>query len=169
MRYCQLCSGELHFGAVPGESRHRYHCRRCGFIHYLNPRPVVATIPERDGQIYLIRRGIEPGYGLWSYPGGFLELDETAEEGARRETLEETGLEVAVGEPVGVFSRPEAGIITIVYRARVIGGQPRLSAETLGVRAFQPDKIPWHELAFPTVRAALRRWMTGAAQGRASG
>src|SRR5439155_6973225 len=102
------------FGAVDGEDRHRLACAACGHIAYVNPRLVVTTLPiTGDGQIVLLRRGLEPGLGSWAQPGGFLEIDETVAEGAVRETLEETGLVVEPGEVVGLYTRLEAAVVVI--------------------------------------------------------
>jgi ADP-ribose pyrophosphatase YjhB (NUDIX family) len=163
MKYCAHCGGATSFGPVPGETRDRHACPRCETVFYQNPKLVVATLPAHEGGLVLIRRGIEPGYGLWGYPGGFLELGETVEEGAIRETLEETGYRVELGPAVGIYSRPHAGVVVLVFAARVVGGAPQLSAETLEVRAFAPEALPWSELAFPTVREALQDLLDGRA------
>jgi len=92
LKYCSRCGAALTYGPFEGEDRHRLGCDACGFIAYVNPRLVVSTIPvTADGEVVLLRRGIEPGYGSWAQPGGFLEVDETVTEAAIRETLEETG------------------------------------------------------------------------------
>lgn len=123
----------------------------------------MGTLPLDDsGRVHLVRRGIEPGYGGWAYPGGFLEIDETAEEGAARETFEETGLRVEPTELVGLYSRPEAGVAVAIYLARVVSGEPIPGAEVLEVRAFAPSEIPWSEIAFRTTEWALRDWLARA-------
>ena len=95
VKFCSRCGTRLDVGPVDGEHRDRAACVACGFIAYINPRLVVTTIPVLDdGRVMLLRRAIEPGYGAWAQPGGFLEADETAIQGAVRETQEETGLEV---------------------------------------------------------------------------
>jgi ADP-ribose pyrophosphatase YjhB (NUDIX family) len=161
VKYCGLCGGGIVFGPVEGETLPRHVCGGCGEIFYQNPKIVVATLPLLEGRLVLIRRGIEPGYGLWGYPGGFLELGETVEEGAVRETLEETGYQIALGAAVGIYSRPQAGVVVLAFEATVTGGAPRLSPETLEVAAFAPDELPWDEMAFPTVRQALQDWLAG--------
>jgi ADP-ribose pyrophosphatase YjhB (NUDIX family) len=160
LNHCTRCGGRLQFGPVPGEERERLVCVDCGHIAYVNPRLVVTTFPVTDdGHVLLIRRGFEPGRGLWAQPGGFLEVDETATEGAVRETLEETGLEVAPGEIIGLYARLEAAVIVLAYEARVIGGEARTSPEALDVRAFAPEAIPWDEIAFRTTWYALVDWL----------
>ena len=119
----------------------------------------MGTLPVQAGQVFLARRAIEPAIGRWTYPGGFLERGESAQEGARRETEEETELRIEIGRLLGVYSRPHVGIVTIVYEAAVVGGRPEPAAETSEVRAFGPDEIPWEELAFSTVESALRDWV----------
>ena len=160
LNYCARCGTELVAGVPPEEPRERMACPACGFIAYVNPRLVVTTIPVTDaGEAVLIRRGIEPGYGSWAQPGGFLEVDETVTEAAVRETLEETGLLVEPGALVGLYSRLEAAVVTLVYEARIIGGAVRETPEALEVRAFAADAIPWPEVAFKTSYFALRDWV----------
>jgi ADP-ribose pyrophosphatase YjhB (NUDIX family) len=119
----------------------------------------VGTLPIRDGRVFLARRGIEPAAGKWAYPGGFLELGEAAQEGARRETEEETQLLVEIGRLIGAYSRPHAGVVTLIYEATVVGGEPLPGVETTEVRGFGRDEIPWEELAYSTVESALRDWL----------
>jgi ADP-ribose pyrophosphatase YjhB (NUDIX family) len=160
LNYCSACGGELRFGSVAGEDRERLACASCGFIAYVNPRLVVTTIPvTEDGRLVLIRRGIEPGYGSWAQPGGFLEVDETVTEAAVRETLEETGFVVEPGEIIGLYTRLEAAVVVIAFEARVAGGQPRLNPEAIEVELFAPDAIPWPGIAFKTTYWALRDWL----------
>lgn len=160
LRFCSRCGTELVEGPVAGEDRDRLSCPNCAFISYVNPRLVVTTIPVTDsGELVLIRRGIEPAYGTWSQPGGFLEVDETVAEAAIRETLEETGLIVEPGEIIGLYSRLEAAVVVLVYEARILGGRIRTSAEALEVEAFAPERIPWSEVSLSTTRWALRDWV----------
>ena len=160
LNYCSRCGTELTFGEIEGEDRQRLGCPSCGHIAYVNPRLVVTTIPVTDdGRIVLLRRGIEPGRGLWAQPGGFLEVDETVTEAAVRETLEETGLIVEPGEIVGLYSRLEAAVVVLAFEARVIRGEYRLNTEALEIEAFRPDAIPWKGIAFKTTYWAIRDWL----------
>jgi len=160
LNHCSHCGGALHLRMLPGEDRERLACDACGHIAYVNPRLVVTCLPVTDsGEVMLLRRGIEPGRGLWAQPGGFMEIDETVEAGAIRETLEETGLLVEPGAIVGLYTRPEAAIVVIAFEARIVGGVVTRTAEALEVRPFCPDAIPWPELAFRTSEWALRDWV----------
>jgi ADP-ribose pyrophosphatase YjhB (NUDIX family) len=160
LNYCSRCGSQLELTTPPDENRERLACPSCGHITYANPRMVVTTLPvDADGNLVLIRRGIEPGYGSWAQPGGFLEVDETVGEAAVRETLEETGLLVQPGELIGLYSRLEAAVVTLVFEASVVGGEPRTCAETLEVRAFRPDEIPWDGIAFKTSYWGIRDWV----------
>ncbi len=160
LRYCARCGTELRFGAIAGEDRERSSCPGCGHIAYVNPRLVVTALPiHDDGSVILIRRGIEPGLGLWAQPGGFLEVDETVHEAAVRETREETGLEIRPGEIVGFYTRLEAAVVVLVLEASVVGGAPTTTVEAIEIRTFAPDDIPWAELAFKTTHWALVDWL----------
>lgn len=160
VNFCSRCGSPLTHGPVPNETRDRLACSNRGFIAYLNPRLVVSTLPvTQDGRLVLIRRGIEPGRGMWAQPGGFLEIDETAHEGAVRETLEETGYIVDPDEVIGVYTRPQAAVVVLAWEARVVGGAPETSAETLEIKSYAPTEIPWSELAFQTTMWAIRDWV----------
>lgn len=161
VQHCSRCGETLEYGPIDGEHRHRLVCPRCSFIMYVNPRMVVTTIPvTTNGECVLIRRGIEPAYDTWAQPGGFLEIDETLNQAAMRETYEETGLLVEPGQLVGLYSRLEAAIVVLCYEARIVGGAPTVTPEALEVRAFRAEDIPWEEIAFTTTFWALRDWVT---------
>ena len=158
-RYCMHCGQRLTTAVPEGDSKRRLVCMDCGFIHYINPRPVAGTIPVRaDGQILLVRRAIEPRFGTWVFPGGYMDLGETAEEAATRETLEEANLKVIDLTLVGVFTRPEPGVVVIVYAATAVG-EASVGEETSEIGWFAADDIPWGELAFDSTEWALREWV----------
>ena len=160
LNYCSRCGSPLQLGPIEGEDRDRLACANCGHIAYVNPRLVVTTFPITDaGEIVLIRRGIEPGKGSWAQPGGFLEVDETVNQAAIRETFEETGLIVEPGEIVGLYTRLEASVVTIAFEARIVGGTPAPTVEATEVRAYAPEDIPWPTIAFTTTRWALFDWL----------
>src|SRR5437867_3991222 len=143
---------------VPPDQREQAVCGACGFVFYLNPKVVAGTIPERDGRILLTRRSINPGRGLWTFPGGFVDFGESVTDAAMRETFEETGLKVELTGLHNVYSYPGAPVI-IVYRASVVGGTLTACAENDLLEWVRPDEIPWEMLAFPSTRAALREWV----------
>ncbi len=157
-RFCPGCGKPVELQVLERDHRPRLVCPD-GHVTWRNPRMVVGTLPIRGGRVFLARRAIEPALGRWGNPSGFLEVGESTQEGARRETEEETDLRVQVGRLIGVYSRPHAGIVTIVYEADVVGGSPEPADETSEVRAFTPDEIPWDELAFTTVESSLRDWV----------
>ncbi len=160
LHFCTRCGHALDFGLVPGEDRERLVCPECGFVAYVNPRLVVTTLPiNADGDLVLLRRGIEPGRGLWAQPGGFLEIDETVHQAAIRETFEETGLVIEPGEIIGLYTRLEAAVVTIAFESTVVGGNAAPTAEALEIAAFPPERIPWADLAFRTTTWMLRDWI----------
>jgi ADP-ribose pyrophosphatase YjhB (NUDIX family) len=157
-RFCPACGKGVAPRVLEEDHQPRLVCPD-GHVTWRNPRIVVGTLPVSGGRVHLVRRAIEPAIGRWSYPGGFLELGEAAQEGARRETEEETELRVEIGRLIGVYSRPHAGVVTVIYEATVVGGRAEPRAETSEVRAFDLDEIPWDELAFTTATSALRDWV----------
>jgi ADP-ribose pyrophosphatase YjhB (NUDIX family) len=160
LKFCSRCGSALVFGAIPGEDRDRLACQACGHIVYVNPRLVVTTFPITEaGEIVLIRRGIEPGKGLWAQPGGFLEVDETVHEAAIRETHEETGLLIEPGAIIGLYTRLEASVVTIAYEARIVGGTAAPTPEASEIVAYAPEDIPWSAIAFRTTMYALHDWL----------
>lgn len=159
-RYCQLCGGSMSERLIESTSRTRYECARCGFIHYMNPRVIAAVIVEHGGRVLLEQRAMEPGRGGWTFPGGFLEIGETPAAGAAREATEEVGLDVTLGALLGVYTRPEVGIVMVVYAGKSGSDAAYVAdAESLAVRWYAVDDIPWAELAFDTTVEALRDWV----------
>ncbi len=135
-------------------------CQNCGFVFYLGPKLVAGAIFEMDGGIVLVQRDIEPGYGKWTFPGGFVERGEVAEDAAERETLEETGLEVEATGIVGLYTYEGQVPAIAVFDACVVGGTPRPLDETMAVRSFPRDALPWSELAFPSTEQALEDYLS---------
>jgi ADP-ribose pyrophosphatase YjhB (NUDIX family) len=151
VRYCPRCGNEAEV-AFPRSIT----CAHCGYGAYYNPKPVACAIPRhRDGRVWLLRRAFDPGAGLWTFPGGFVDLGESVEDAARRETREELEIDVELGSLVGVYSRAEDRIVLVVFAAVALG-VPRTTEEATEVRAFSPDDVPWDELAFWSTELALR-------------
>jgi 8-oxo-dGTP diphosphatase len=165
-RHCPLCGGPLAREPVPPDLREQAVCARCRFVFYLNPKVVAGTLPEQDGRVLLTRRTINPGRGLWTFPGGFVDFGESVTDAALRETFEETGLKVELTGLHAVYSYPGSPII-IVYRAHVLGGTLTPCDENDLVEWRASSQIPWDALAFPSTREALREWV--AARGEMPG
>jgi ADP-ribose pyrophosphatase YjhB (NUDIX family) len=168
-RYCQHCGTALTVRLLENEGRQRLACSQCGFIHYLNPRVVTNVLPERAGRVLLLRRAIEPSYGKWTFPGGYLELGESAEEGAEREAMEEVGLTVKAGPLLGVYTRLAQAVVVVVFRGLKVRGSPVAGPEVLETAWLRPAQIPWPDLAFETTAAALRDWTRAAGFGAPRG
>lgn len=129
--FCPRCAGRFESRRLKEGDPERLVCGACGFVFYLGPKLVAGAIVELDGGIVLIQRAIEPGYGLWTFPGGFVERGEVAEAAAARETLEETGIEIEVTGIVGLYTYEDQAPAIAVFAARVTGGEPVPLDETL--------------------------------------
>ncbi|MGF1471666.1 MAG: NUDIX domain-containing protein [Rubrobacteraceae bacterium] len=157
--FCPRCAGRLETRIPKEDEPERLVCGRCGFVLYLGPKLVAGAIFELDGGIVLTQRSIEPGYGKWTFPGGFVERGEVAEAAARREVLEESGLEIAVTGIIGLYTYEGETPAIAVFEARVTGGTPRALDETMDVRSFGRDELPWSEMAFPSTEHALKDYL----------
>jgi ADP-ribose pyrophosphatase YjhB (NUDIX family) len=150
-----------------GDDRERLTCAECGFIAYENPKVVVGSVVAEGDDVLLCRRAIEPRSGFWTLPAGYLELGETVEEGARREAWEEARARIALEGVLAVFSIARIAQVQVIFRAGL--AEPGIAAgpESLEVRFFAWDEIPWEAIAFPSVRWALTAWRetVGAALG----
>jgi len=140
-------------------------CGACGTIHYQNPKMVVGCIPESEDHILLCRRAIEPRYGLWTVPAGFMENGETTAHGAARETLEEANARVEVGALFTLYNIPHINQVYMLFRARLLDMDFGAGAESLEVRLFSEAEIPWNEIAFAAVRKTLEHYYSDRARG----
>ncbi len=158
-RFCPLCAGPLDSRLLRSSEPERLVCAACGFVFYLDPKVAVGTIIRTDGdRVVLVRRAIEPGYGKWVFPGGYVDRGEQIETAALREALEECGLVIRLDGLLNVYSYPGRTPIIIVYTATATSGQLAVDEEGLEVAAFELSDIPWTELAFPSTRDALREY-----------
>jgi ADP-ribose pyrophosphatase YjhB (NUDIX family) len=165
MKFCSNCGALVARRVPPGDTLPRYVCDACGEIHYLNPKLVVGAIPEHEGRVLLCRRAIEPRYGYWTLPAGFMENDETAAEGALRETLEEAGARIALDGPFSMISVPRVNQVHVFYRARLLDLAFNPGEESLEVALVEEDQVPWQDIAFRTVAITLRHWFADRARG----
>jgi ADP-ribose pyrophosphatase YjhB (NUDIX family) len=151
VRFCPRCA-ELAHVSFPRELR----CDACGYHALWSPEPVAAAIPRDDeGRIWLLRRTQHEGAGRWTFPGGYVELGESVEDAAVRETREELEMDIELGELVGVYSRADTRAVLVVYEARALG-VGRETDEASEVRAFAESELPWEEMAFWSTEQALR-------------
>lgn len=158
MNYCSNCGQALTEKIPAGDSRARHVCEACDTIHYQNPKIVAGCLPEWRGRLLLCRRAIEPRYGLWTLPAGFMENGESTEQAAVRETFEEACARVVDLQLYGVFSIPHISQVYMMFRAHLESGDFGPGAESLEVKLFEEHEIPWEELAFPVVRRTLERY-----------
>lgn len=165
MRHCSHCGGPVHLRVPAGDNRQRYVCPACDTVHYQNPSLIVGCIPQWQGQILLCRRAIEPAYGRWTLPAGFLELGEGTAAGAAREAAEEACIEVDIGPLFSMIDVPHIGQVHMLYLADL--REPRWAAgeESLEVALFAEADIPWQELSFRSVREALQHYFDDRRRG----
>lgn len=160
MNFCSSCGAGVEFRIPPGDTLPRHICVSCGTIHYDNPRIIVGCVPEWENRILLCRRAIEPRYGLWTVPAGFMENGETTAQGAQRETLEEANARVDILGLYALFNIPHISQVYMLFRARLLDLDYFAGAETLETRLFSETEVPWDEIAFITVRRTLNHYFS---------
>lgn len=165
-RFCSQCGSPVQHRVPADDNRSRDICDHCGAIHYQNPRMVVGTVPVWEGKILLCRRAIEPRYDTWTLPAGFMELGESTAQGAARETLEEAGARIELGQLYTIIDVPQVDQVHIFYLARALGPELDPGPESLEARYFALDEIPWPELSFRTVATTLERYREDRREGR---
>jgi ADP-ribose pyrophosphatase YjhB (NUDIX family) len=159
LKFCSHCgAARLEWRVPEGDSLPRFVCPDCGTIHYQNPKIVVGCLPEWEDKVLLCRRAIEPRYGLWTLPAGFLENGETIGAGALRETFEEARARVELGEIYTLISLPQINQVYMLFRARLVDLDFGPGTESLEVRLFAESEIPWETLAFRTIARTLRSY-----------
>ncbi len=157
MRFCGDCGARVERKIPPGDNLERHICTDCEKIHYLNPKVVVGAVCRWDERILLCRRAIEPRSGFWTIPAGFMEIGESTEEGAVRETLEEANARIEITDLLAIYNIPRLAQVQIFYRADMLTPAFSAGIETLELDLFGIDNIPWDDLAFPTVHWILNK------------
>jgi 8-oxo-dGTP diphosphatase len=158
--FCPMCGGELEPRSLKASEPQRLVCVRCGFVFYLDPKVAVGTIITNDeGRIVLVRRAIEPGYGKWVFPGGYVDRGEQVHVAAVREAKEEAGLSVRLERLINVYSYTGRAPVIIVFEASIVGGELCCDDEGLEAQWFRPEDIPWEELAFRSTFEALQEFL----------
>jgi len=165
MKFCSNCGNPVVVAIPPGDHLPRFVCESCGTIHYQNPRLVVGCVAEWEGRILFCRRAIEPRKGYWTLPAGFMENGETTEQAALRETAEEA-LAVAEGlAPFALVNVPHVNQVHLMFRGRLKDGKHAPGAESLETALLYEQDIPWKDIAFPSVRYALERFLEDRRRG----
>lgn len=173
MKFCSECAQPVTLQIPPDDNRPRYVCASCGTIHYQNPKMVVGSIPvwEQEGElrVLLCKRAIEPRYGYWTLPAGFMENNETTTDAAQRETLEEAGARIELHELFSLLNVPHVHQVHMFYRARLLDLDYQAGTESLEVKLFAEAEIPWDEIAFPTVAHTLKYFLADHARVKSHG
>jgi ADP-ribose pyrophosphatase YjhB (NUDIX family) len=173
MKFCSECAQPVSFIVPPDDNRPRYVCTSCGTIHYQNPKMVIGSIPvwEQDGEvsILLCKRAIEPRYGYWTLPAGFMENNETTSEAAIRETVEEAGANIVLLPLFSLLNVPQVHQVHMFYRANLLDLDYAAGVESLEVKLFTERNIPWGEIAFPTVSHTLQLFFSDHDKVRSGG
>ena len=166
MKYCSLCGSPVELRLPPGDNRSRHVCTVCGEIHYENPKLIVGAIPIWEDKVLLCRRAIEPRHGLWTLPAGFMENGETSTQAAARETLEEANARVRIGELYTMYNLPHISQVHLLFRAELLDLDFSPGTESLEVKLFTEDEIPWEKLAFRPVRFSLQHYFSDRKHGK---
>jgi ADP-ribose pyrophosphatase YjhB (NUDIX family) len=165
MKFCSNCGAEVSLRVPAGDNRPRYVCDVCHTIHYQNPKIVTGCIPQWQDRVLLCKRSIEPRYGLWTLPAGFMENGETTHQGAARETLEEARAKVSIEGLFSLFNLPHINQVYMIFRGRLLDLEFGAGDETLEAALFRESEIPWEEIAFPVIQQTLELYF----QDRKSG
>ena len=169
IKHCKECGTAVLY-RVPddGDTKPRAVCPACNTIHYENPLMVVGTVPYWQDKVLLCKRNIEPRFGLWTLPAGFMELNETTSEGAARETVEEAGAQFALQGLFTLVNVARVGQVHLFYRAALSSDKFDPGVETIEARLFAESEIPWEELAFRTTRVTLEQFFADRSKGQFS-
>jgi len=166
VKFCSVCgSPDLEVRIPEGDTLPRFVCSSCDTIHYQNPKIVVGCLPEWENRVLLCKRAIEPRYGLWTLPAGFLENGETLASGALRETLEEAHARVELRDLYTVISLPQINQVYMMFRSKLLDVDFGPGTESLEVRLFDESEVPWESLAFRTIARTLRNYFLDRKRG----
>ncbi len=168
MKYCSNCGAPVSLKVPPGDNLPRYVCERCQSIHYQNPKLVVGCIPEQGDEILLCRRAINPRYGLWTLPAGFMENGETTAQAAAREAMEEANANVDIGALFSLFNLPHISQVYLIFHGKLLNFDCMPGTESLEVKLFHERDIPWDELAFPAIHRTLKHYYQDRRSGKMS-
>lgn len=156
MKYCSQCGSDIVVKIPEDDDRPRHVCKSCEIIHYQNPKIVAGCLPIWEDKVLLCKRAIEPRYGYWTLPAGFMELGETTLEAATRETSEEANARVELEGLYALMNLPHVDQVYMMFRSRLLDLDFSPGSESLAVELFEEDEIPWDKIAFTTIRATLQ-------------
>ncbi len=165
MKFCSECGSQVTRFIPAGDNRLRDVCQICETVHYQNPKMVVGCLPEWEDKVLLYRRAIEPQYGKWTLPAGFMENGETTLQGALRETVEEAGARVEILHLFTLYNLPHINQVYLMFRARLLDLDFAPGEESLEVALFSEAEIPWSEIAFLTIEKTLRQYFEDKRKG----
>ena len=163
MKHCSSCGETVSRKTPDGDTYERWVCDACGTIHYQNPKVVVGCVPAKDGKVLLCKRAIEPRYGFWTVPAGFMEIGETIAQGAARETMEEACAKVEIGHLFASVDVVRAGQLHLFFTADLVSDFSA-GTESLDVALFTEDEIPWDDIAFRSGVFALQKYFEDAGE-----
>ena len=165
MNYCSLCGTRVELRIPEGDTHERHVCPGCGEIHYQNPKLVIGCVAEWNGHILLCRRAIEPRYGLWTLPAGFMENGESTMHAALRETREEACAGVDIDALFALINLPHINQVHLFYRGRMVEAEFSPGIESLETALFAEEDIPWGEIAFRSVGICLKEYFAARRRG----
>jgi ADP-ribose pyrophosphatase YjhB (NUDIX family) len=158
INFCSGCGAPVEFRAPANDDRPRHICTACGVVHYQNPKMVIGALPVWEDQVLLCRRAIEPRHGLWTLPGGFMENGESTAAAAMRETLEEANARIEIDALYSMYSLPYINQVHMLFRARLLDLNFGPGLESLEVKLFSEEEIPWNDIAFRPVKFTLQHY-----------
>jgi|TARA_B110000914_G_scaffold224372_1_gene242002 ADP-ribose pyrophosphatase YjhB (NUDIX family) len=163
--YCIKCGSKTGKNVPAGDNIEREICRNCGYIHYVNPNIIVGALPVHSESVLLCKRDIEPGFGKWTLPSGFMEMGESLEQGAKREAHEEANLELNIKYLHTTYSLPKIGQVYMLYLSEIVNDNYAAMHETSEVKLFSINEIPWDAIAFSAVTFALKNYIEDVENG----
>lgn len=166
IRFCSFCGSALALRIPPGDDRARHVCSGCSHIHYQNPRVIVCALPCFEDRVLLCKRAIEPQHGLWTLPGGFMENGESTLDAAIRETMEEAGARIRIGELYSLFNVIHIDQVHLFFLATLLDLDFQPGDESLEVGLFRAAEVPWDAIAFPAVASTLKQYFLDLPSGR---
>ena len=166
IKFCAACGSRTEQRIPPDDDHVRFVCTNCGQVHYSNPKMVVGCIPELNGQVLLCKRNIEPQKGKWTLPAGYLENGESVQDGALRETREETMVDVRIIDPYRLFNIVFVDQIYFMFRANLLSDKFGPTKESIDVRLFDEKNIPWDSIAFEVIKQTLEHYFKDREKGK---